>query len=169
MRKLNGITIGGEFLGNSVVINCMFRAICAISPIIMRDFVYIIKNTEQLKEAVKIITFNCPDNNSIYIEFSNSTIEGFATLYYTLQNSELKLSDCNLVVGDEEIINTTKDIKEFLEIYSPEDINELSYNVMEEFYSIGKNYHHNVKKPPVNKISGNRQETNYPKVPQKII
>ena len=58
MRKLNGITINGEYLGNSVVINGMFRAICTISPVIMRDFVQIINRIDRLEEAVKIKNFN---------------------------------------------------------------------------------------------------------------
>ena len=79
MRKLNGITINGEYLGNSVVINGMFRAICTISPIIMRDFVQIINKIDKLDEAVKIYNFNC-GFDSIDIEFKNTGSRGVASL-----------------------------------------------------------------------------------------
>ena len=131
MRKLNGITIDGEFLGNSVVINGMFRAICTISPIVMRDFVYIINRVEQIDEAVKINTFNCPDTSSIDIEFSNSQTEGYATLFYTLQNSQPRLLDCNLVLGDEEVIGSLLDDEDFLDNYSP-DTADTGYD--DEYY-----------------------------------
>ena len=48
MRKLNGITINGEYLGNSVVINGMFRAICTISPVIMRNFMRTLDKIDSL-------------------------------------------------------------------------------------------------------------------------
>ena len=96
MRKLNGITINGEYLGNSVVINGMFRAICTISPVIMRDFVTIINKIERLEDAVKIKNFNC-GFNSIDIEFGNTLSKGLASLYFKLKNGEPELTDYKLV------------------------------------------------------------------------
>lgn len=101
MRKLNGITINGEYLGNSVVINGMFRAICTISPVIMRDFVQIINKIERLDEAVKINNFNC-GFDSIDIEFRNSNAKGIASLYFKLINGEPELTDCRLIIDDKE-------------------------------------------------------------------
>ena len=101
MRKLNGITINGEYLGNSVVINGMFRAICTISPVIMRDFVQIINRIDRLEEAVKIKNFNW-GFDSIDIEFNNSNTKGIASLYFKLIDGEPELTDCRLIIDDKE-------------------------------------------------------------------
>ena len=107
MRKLNGITINGEYLGNSVVINGMFRAICTISPVIMRDFVHIINKIEKLEEAVKIKNFNC-GFNSIDIEFGNALSKGIASLYFKLKNGEPELTNYKLVFNNQEYSNIDK-------------------------------------------------------------
>ncbi len=101
MRKLNGITINGEYLGNSVVINGMFRAICTISPVIMRDFVQIINKIERLEDAVKIHNFNC-GFDSIDIEFQNTKSKGIASLYFKLNDGEPELKNCKLVIDNQE-------------------------------------------------------------------
>ncbi len=111
MRKINGITINGEYLGNSVVINGMFRAICTISPIIMRDFVLIINQIERLDEAVKIKNFNC-GFDCIDIEFNNSNTKGIASLYFKLINGEPELTDCKLIINDEEYVASEERIAE---------------------------------------------------------
>ena len=110
MRKLNGITINGEYLGNSVVINGMFRAICTISPVIMRDFVLIINKIDRLEEAVKIHNFNC-GFDCIDIEFENKTSKGMASLYFKLYDGEPLLKDCKLVIDDEEYSTFQEKIK----------------------------------------------------------
>ena len=103
MRKLNGITINGEFLGKGVVVNGMFRAICAISPAIMREFVLIINKIEALEEAVKISNFNCDnDKNCMSIEFENKRYKGIASLYFKLYNGEPELTDCELIFDNKE-------------------------------------------------------------------
>lgn len=99
MRKLNGITIDGEYLGNSVVINGMFRAICTISPIIMRNFVRILDKIDSLDEAVKIYNFHC-GYDSIDVQFENHNLKGVASLYFKLQDDELVLIDSKLEVND---------------------------------------------------------------------
>ena len=101
MRKLNGITINGEYLGNSVVINGMFRAICTISPVIMRDFVHIINKIDKLDNAVKIRNFNC-GFDCINIEFENSVSKGIASLYFKLKNGEPELTNCKLIIDNQE-------------------------------------------------------------------
>ena len=110
MRKLNGITINGEYLGNSVVINGMFRAICTISPVIMRDFVLIINKIDRLDEAVKIHNFNC-GFDCIDIEFENKTSKGMASLYFKLYDGEPLLKDCKLVIDNEEYSTFEEKIK----------------------------------------------------------
>ena len=109
MRKLNGITINGEYLGNSVVINGMFRAICTISPVIMCDFVHIINKIEELEEAVKINNFNC-GFNSIDIEFYNNMSKGIASLYFKLKNGEPELTNYKLIFNNQEYTNINKSI-----------------------------------------------------------
>ena len=110
MRKLNGITINGEYLGNSVVINGMFRAICTISPVIMRDFILIINKIDRLEEAVKIHNFNC-GFDCIDIEFENKTSKGMASLYFKLHDGEPLLKDCKLVIDNEEYSTFQEKIK----------------------------------------------------------
>ena len=110
MRKLNGITINGEYLGNSVVINGMFRAICTISPVIMRDFVLIINKIDRLEDAVKIHNFNC-GFDCIDIEFENKTSKGMASLYFKLHNGEPLLKDCKLIIDNEEYSTFQEKIK----------------------------------------------------------
>ena len=101
MRKLNGITINGEHLGNRVVINGMFRAICTISPIIMHEFVKIINKIKKLDgSAVKINNFNC-GLNSIDIEFENLTSKGTTSLCFKLTNGEPELTDIKLIIDNQ--------------------------------------------------------------------
>ena len=96
MRKLKGITINGEWLGDNVVINGLFRAICAISPMVMLEFIKIVNSIEKLDEAVRINKFSFPNNNSIEIEFSNNSVQGLADLYFYLDNNVPKLADSKL-------------------------------------------------------------------------
>ena len=99
MRKLKGITINGEWLGNNVIINGVFRAICEISPSVMQEFIKVINSIDKLEEAVKINKFSFPDNNSIEIEFSNKSLSGLADLYFYLDNGYPKLKDSRLVLN----------------------------------------------------------------------
>lgn len=96
MRKLKGITINGEWLGENVVVNGMFRTISSIAPFVMFEFVKLINQIDKLDEAVAIKKFNFLDNNSIEIEFTNSQIDGMADLYFRLHNGIPELTDKNL-------------------------------------------------------------------------
>ena len=96
MRKLKGITINGEWLGENVVVNGMFRAISSMAPFVMLEFVKLINQIDKLDEAVAIKKFNFLDNNSIEIEFTNSQIDGMADLYFRLHNGIPELTDKNL-------------------------------------------------------------------------
>ena len=101
MRKLNGITINGEYLGNSVVINGMFRAICTISPVIMRNFVQMLNKIGTLDKAVKINNFHCGHDN-IDIEFENDNSKGNASLSFKLEDGEPILTESKLKINDDE-------------------------------------------------------------------
>lgn len=96
MRKLKGIIINGEWLGENVVINGMFRTISSMAPFVMFEFVKLINQIDKLDEAVTIKKFNFLDNNSIEIEFTNSQIDGLADLYFHLHNGIPELTDKNL-------------------------------------------------------------------------
>ena len=101
MRKLNGITINGEYLGNSVVINGMFRTICTISPSIMRYFVAIINNIKELENAVSITNFNCY-SDSINIDFRNNNSVGSARLFFKLIRTNLELTNCKVMLNNQD-------------------------------------------------------------------
>ena len=75
MRKLKGITINGEWLGDNVVINANFRAICNIAPFIMQEFAKLVNSINELDSAVAINNFHFPDflflfSNAIRSDFS---------------------------------------------------------------------------------------------------
>lgn len=94
MKNLTGITLNGEWLGNNVLINGMFRSICTISPKVMQEFIHIINGIDELDDAVAIQNYNCKDKNSIDIEFANKDISGLASLYFAMND------------GDPELINS---------------------------------------------------------------
>ena len=112
MRKLKGITINGEWLGDSVVINGLFRAICSISPIVMQEFIKVINSIEKLDEAVRINKFSFPDNNTIEIGFSNDSLKGLADLYFCLDNGSPKLLDSKLRILTPQEIDLEQDFEE---------------------------------------------------------
>ncbi len=117
MRKLKGITINGEWLGDNVIINGLFRNICEISPLVMKEFIKIINSIDKLDEAVRINNFNFPDNNTIEIEFSNKSVSGLADLYFYLDNGVPKLSDSKLTFKNsaEACTNNKQEVVESLE------------------------------------------------------
>ena len=119
MRKLKGIIINGEWLGENVVINGMFRTISSMAPFVMLEFVKLINQIDKLDEAVTIKKFNFLDNNSIEIEFTNSQIDGLADLYFHLHNGIPELTDKNLTFFApnspvKEIISKEKEVIEKL-------------------------------------------------------
>ena len=101
MRKLKGITINGEYLGNSVVVNGMFRAICTISPSIMRDFVLMLNKIDNNGEAVKINNFHC-GYDSIDIEFDSENSKGSANMSFKLEDGEPILTESTFKINDDE-------------------------------------------------------------------
>ena len=102
MRKLKGITINGEWLGDNVVINANFRAICNIAPFIMQEFAKLVNSINELDSAVAINNFYFPDNNTVDIEFSNNEFEGSANLNFRLNAGVPELVDRKLTIYTDE-------------------------------------------------------------------
>ena len=98
MRKLKGIMINGEWLGEKVVINGVFHAICNISPIIMLEFTRLINNLDDVKEAFSITSFEFFNNDGIKVFFSNSEIKGQAHLSFELKNDKISLKTSTLEI-----------------------------------------------------------------------
>ncbi len=101
MQKKSKIIIDGEYMGNNVLINGMFRTICAISPMIMRYFIGVINNIKELQNAVSITNFNC-SSNSININFKNDILSGSVCLLFKMVNNQPELSDYQIVLNNNE-------------------------------------------------------------------
>ena len=135
MKKLKGITINGEWLGDNVVINANFRAICNLAPFVMQEFAKLVNSIEKLESAVTINSFYFPDNNTVDIEFSNNNFSGLANLCFHLQNGLPELVNRSLTVYTEELKTTEEgDFKDSEEIFDKisenqevETINEYHY------------------------------------------
>lgn len=98
MRKLKGITINGEWLGDKVLINANFRAICNLAPFVMQEFAKLVNSIDKLDSAVAINSFYFPDNNTIDIEFSNNSFSGLANLCFHLQHGLPELVNRSLTI-----------------------------------------------------------------------
>ena len=129
MRKLKGITINGEWMGDNVAINGLFRAICTISPYVMQEFIRLINRIDTLDEAVHINKFSFPDNNTIEIEFSNNKLHGLANLIFRLQNGTPVLVDGKLVLPQEE---DNAELSNKVELMQEEPLEEEVSNVDSE-------------------------------------
>ena len=149
MKKLKGIMIDGEWLGDNVVINGTFRAICNISPIIVLEFVKLVNKLESKNAQYAITSFNFSDSDGIHICFENSKFKGFADLSFVLKNSELflktsyleikPLNDLESNVESEPILQSknTKKIEESLSI--KEEASKEVTELIEVKQSIDKN------------------------------
>lgn len=132
MKKLKGITINGEWLGDNIIINANFRAICNLAPFVMQEFAKLVNSIDKLDNAVAINNFYFPDNNTVDIEFSNSNFSGLANLCFHLQHGLPELVNRSLTIYTDESKNTEeseiKDAEEILDEISEnqevETINE---------------------------------------------
>ncbi len=132
MKKLKGITINGEWLGDNVIINANFRAICNLAPFVIQEFTKLVNSIEKLDSAVAINSFYFPDNNTVDISFSNNNFSGLAQLCFHLQNGLPELINRSLTIYTDESKNTEeseiKDAEEILDEISEnqevETINE---------------------------------------------
>lgn len=120
MRKLKGIIINGEYLGNKVAYNGLFRTICNISPIIMLEFIKLVSQYGTLYSPIEIKGFDLPEAYRIIIKFENKKYRGYADLSFVIQNGKLILSESDVCV--ESIMPTRKNIE-------PEPVQEI---VLEE-------------------------------------
>ena len=91
MRKFKGIMINGEWLGDRVIINGVFRAICAISPKIMSEFVHLINKLDESLSQFTVTSFEFSNTDGVKIYFSNDKFVGIADLAFCLKKNELKL------------------------------------------------------------------------------
>lgn len=98
MRKLKGITINGEWLGDNIVINVNFRAICSFAPFVVQEFAKIINSLNKLNSKVVINNFYFPDNNSINIEFFNNEFSGEILLCFKLTNGTPEICNKKIVI-----------------------------------------------------------------------
>lgn len=131
MRKLKGIIINGEWLGDNVVINANFRAICNLAPFVMQEFAKLVNSIDKLDSAVAINSFYFPDNNTVDIEFSNNNFSGLANLCFHLQHGLPELVNRSLTIYTDEPKNTEeteiKDTEEILdEISEDQEVETLN-------------------------------------------
>ena len=98
MKKLKGITINGEWLGDNIIINANFRAICNLAPFVMQEFAKLVNSIDKLDSAVAINSFYFPDNNTVDIEFSTNSFSGLANLCFHLQHGLPKLANRSLTI-----------------------------------------------------------------------
>lgn len=91
MRKIKGVMINGEWLGERVIINGVFRAICNISPIIMLEFVKLINKLDSVYAPFTISSFEFSDTDGILIKFKNNDYKGSVELFFALERKQLKL------------------------------------------------------------------------------
>lgn len=119
MKKLKGITINGEWLGDNVVINANFRAICNLAPFVMQEFAKLVNSIEKVDSAVAINSFYFPDNNTVDIEFSNNNFSGLANLCFHLQDGLPELVNRSLTIYADEQENI-----EECEIKKSEEVSE---------------------------------------------
>lgn len=98
MRKLKGIIINGEYLGNKVAYNGLFKTICNISPIIMTEFIKLVSQYGTLYSPLEIKGFDLPEPFRIVIKFENKKCRGYADLSFVIQNYRLTLSASDVYV-----------------------------------------------------------------------
>ena len=127
MRKLKGIIINGEYLGNKVAYNGLFRTICNISPIIILEFIKLASQYGTLYSPIEIKGFDLPEAYRIIIKFENKKYRGYADLSFVIQNGKLILSESDVCV--ESIMPTRKNIEpEPVQEIVLEEIKEENYN-----------------------------------------
>ena len=99
MRKLKGIIINGEYLGNKVAYNGLFNAIYNISPVIIAEFIKQVSDYGARYSPLRITGFDLPEDYRIIIRFENKKYRGYADLSFVVENYHLKVvnTDVNVV------------------------------------------------------------------------
>ena len=98
MRKLKGIIINGEYLGNKVAYSGLFRAIHCISPVIIAEFIKLVSDYGTRYAPLRITGFDLPEDHRIVIRFANKKYRGYADLSFAVENFMLKLIDSDVQV-----------------------------------------------------------------------
>ena len=98
MRKLKGIIINGEYLGNKVAYSGLFRAIYCISPVIIAEFIKLVSDYGTRYAPLRITGFDLPEDYRIVIRFANKKYRGYADLSFAVENFMLKLIDSDVQV-----------------------------------------------------------------------
>lgn len=98
MRKLKGIIINGEYLGNKVAYSGLFRAIYCISPVIIAEFIKLVSDYGTRYTPLRITGFDLPEDYRIVIRFANKKCRGYADLSFAVENFMLKLIDSDVQV-----------------------------------------------------------------------
>lgn len=99
MRKLKGIMINGEWLGEGVVINGLFRALCNISPVIIQEFAKAINETPNVVKPIAISGFEFTDSDGICIRFENKKVLGQADLVFSVEDNQVILKSKTISVS----------------------------------------------------------------------
>lgn len=131
MKKLKGIMINGEWLGEKVLVNNFFRTLCNISPIIMLEFVKLINKLEYKNEVFTITGFEFPSTDTIHISFENKAYFGIADLVFVLENGNLKLKSSILDIAPMDENNTMTSSAPFELYKSIYPQNNISNNIKE--------------------------------------
>lgn len=134
MRKLKGIMINGEWLGEKVVVNNFFRTLCNISPIIMLEFVKLINKLEYKNEVFTITGFEFPSTDTIHISFENATYFGIVDLVFVLENNNLKLESSILDITpmNEKIVDSSAPFEFYKQIMPEQGIKNLDNSILED-------------------------------------
>lgn len=130
MRKLKGIIINGEYLGNKVAYSGLFRAIYCISPVIIAEFIKLVSEYGTRYAPLRITGFDLPEDHRIVIRFANKKCRGYADLSFAVKNYMLELIDSDVQVMS--LVPEKSAIDEVEEPLEEQDVQEDSAEEIEE-------------------------------------
>ena len=130
MRKLKGIIINGEYLGNKVAYSGLFRAIYCISPVIIAEFIKLVSEYGTRYAPLRITGFDLPEDYRIVIRFANKKCRGYADLSFAVKNYMLELIDSDVQVMS--LVPEKSAIDEVEEPLEEQDVQEDNTEEVEE-------------------------------------
>ena len=130
MRKLKGIIINGEYLGNKVAYSGFFRAIYCISPVIIAEFIKLVSEYGTRYAPLRITGFDLPEDHRIVIRFANKKCRGYADLSFAVKNYMLELIDSDVQVMS--LVPEKSAIDEVEEPLEEQDVQEDNTEEVEE-------------------------------------
>ena len=130
MRKLKGIIINGEYLGNKVAYSGLFRAIYCISPVIIAEFIKLVSEYGTRYAPLRITGFDLPEDHRIVIRFANKKCRGYADLSFAVKNYMLELIDSDVQVMS--LVPEKSAIDEVEEPLEEQDVQEDNTEEVEE-------------------------------------